>query len=63
MSEKNNGGSQEPPSSEKAIEKPPKNKAVQPKENKVFGIKDFYKMTRPETEESKEDEDEFSEIP
>lgn len=63
MSEKNNGGSQEPPSSEKAIEKPPKNKAVQPKENKTFGIKYFGKMTKPdETEESK-DEDEFSEIP
>ena len=63
MGEKNIGGSQEPPHSEKAIEKPPKNKALQPKENKTFGIKDLKKNMESEPEKDSGDEDEFSEVP
>lgn len=60
IDEKNIGGSQEPPDSEKA-EQPKKNKAVQPKKNKEFGIKDFAKETKQDEEEEK-DEDDYAEM-
>lgn len=60
--EKDTGVSQEAPDSEKAVMKPPKNKAVHPQKNKTFGIKDFLEETKPEPEEEKNNEDEFAEV-